>query len=260
MNTLKGKEKLNSLSVFFPMYNEEKNVEPVVEQCMKVFPSVAKKFEIILVNDGSIDKTKQEGQRMSKKYKQVRVADQPNMGYGGAVKRGFKEARYEWVFFSDGDLQFDLSEIHKFIKHTKDNDLVIGYRNQRAEGLKRKTIADMLKIWNRMLLGFPVFIKDIDCAFKLIKKDVIENVGELQTDGAMLTTEFLLKAHKLGYNLEQVGVNHYKRQWGSQTGSNVGVIGKAVKETFVLRKIFADYKLNKVTKKVKVAQPVVVAR
>jgi glycosyltransferase involved in cell wall biosynthesis len=231
----KSIKKLNELSVFFPLFNEEKNVIPLVKEALSVFPKYAKKYEIILVNDGSTDSTRKIALKLAKRYKNVRLVSQRNKGYGGAVKRGFKEAKYNWVFFSDGDLQFKLKEVEKFVKYTKDYDLVIGYRKTRAEGFKRKQIANALKIWNRVLLGFPRQIKDIDCAFKLISKDAIKSFLPIYSDGAMVTTEFLLKSHKKGFKIKQLGVNHYKRKHGEQTGSNIKVILKAVKDTFILR-------------------------
>lgn len=229
--------KLKTLSVFFPLYNEEANVVRLVVESLKVFPLVADVFEVILVNDGSTDKTREVAEGLVKKYPNIRLVNQPNKGYGGAVKTGFAESKYEWVFFSDGDLQFDLNEIKKFIPYTKDNDLVIGYRINRAEGFKRILLARMLKIWNRVFLGFPRYIKDIDCAFKLIKKDVITDFSPLVSDGAMVTTEFLLKSHQKGYKIAQIGVNHYKRQFGNPTGSNLKVVKKAVRDTFVLQRL-----------------------
>ncbi|PIR43267.1 cell wall biosynthesis glycosyltransferase [candidate division WWE3 bacterium CG10_big_fil_rev_8_21_14_0_10_32_10] len=239
--------KLSDLSVFFPLYNEEKNIKPLVKECIKVFPKIAENFEIILINDGSTDKTRDIAKQLEKKYKNVRLVSQRNKGYGGAVKRGFKEAKYKWVFFSDGDLQFDLSEVKKFIAYTKNFDLVIGYRKNRAEGTKRRVIAKMLKLWNLIFLGFPKNIKDIDCAFKLIKKDAIVSATPLLSNGAMLTTEFLLKSHKKGFKIKQIGVKHYKRKYGNSTGSNIAVILRAVRDTFILRKSFFKSFLNSYT-------------
>lgn len=225
------------LSIFYPLYNEEKNIIPLVEKSIETFQLVAAEFEIILVNDGSKDKTEELAQQMASKYPQVRVVSQPNLGYGGAVKRGLKECQFDWVFFSDGDLQFDLAEIELFLPYIDAYDLVIGYRLNRAEGFKRTLIAKMLKIWNFIFLGFPLSIKDIDCAFKLINRRVLNAVGELKSDGAMMTTEFLLKAYKQGFRVKQVGVHHYPRKFGSSTGSNFKVISRAVRDTFVLRRL-----------------------
>lgn len=242
-------DKLNSLSVFFPCYNEQENIDALLTSALKIIPTLANKYEIIIVNDGSKDNTSELAHKWAKKNKHIKVIDQRNKGYGGAVKIGFKNSQYEWVFFTDADLQFNLKELKKFVKKSNTKlspQIIIGYRKNRAEGFKRHLIAEMLKVWNRIFLGFPAYVKDIDCAFKLIKSDVIKHVGPLKTTGAMTTTEFLLKAHKLGYHFEQIGVKHYNRVAGEPTGSNPFVILKAVKETFILIKMLnTDKKFTK---------------
>ncbi len=235
------KEKLPELSVFFPLYNEEENVESLVHQALQTLPQIADTFEIILVNDGSTDTTKIICTRLAKKYKQVRAVHQKNTGYGGALKKGLTQARYDWIFFSDGDLQFDLNELASFVPFTKLHDLIIGYRIKRAEGAKRKYIASLLKLWNRVLLSFPLRIKDIDCAFKLMHRRVVNSVLPLECDGAMVSTELLAKAYQSGISFTQIGVSHYARAAGTATGSNFSVIKKAVYETIQLRRILKTH-------------------
>lgn len=230
-------KKLSELSVFFPAYNEAANIEETIKQALFVVPRLAKKYEIIVVNDGSTDSTYQIAKRLAKRHKYVRVVTQKNKGYGGALKRGFSTAKYEWVFFTDADLQFDLHELEKFVAVAADNDMVIGYRKNRAEGRKREVLAKLLRVWNKILFNFPLSIKDIDCAFKLIKKSVIKEVEPLFSDGAMASTELLLKAYKAHFVYEQIGVTHYKRRAGEPTGDNFSVIARAVKDTFMLRKV-----------------------
>lgn len=227
--------KLQSLSIFFPAYNEAGNIEEAIYQALHVAPMVAKKYEVIVINDGSKDSTKAIAERVAKRNKHVRVVNQRNKGYGGAVKRGLKEAKYEWVFFTDSDLQFDMAELLSFIPYAGTNDMVLGYRKNRAEGWKRAMLAKALKLWNRVFLSFPVQIKDIDCAFKLIHKSVLKEVLPLYSDGAMVSTEMLLKAHKKGFRYTQIGVTHYLRRVGKPTGSNFKVITKAIKDTFALQ-------------------------
>jgi glycosyltransferase involved in cell wall biosynthesis len=236
--------KLPEISIFFPAYNEAGNIEVAIKQALKVATQIAHKFEVIVVNDGSQDNTYKIAKKLSQKYASVRVVTQKNQGYGGALKRGFKTAKYEWIFFTDSDLQFDMSELKKFIQYTKDNDLVIGYRKNRAEGFKRALLAKALKIWNRVLLGFPSEIKDIDCAFKLIHKSVIQQTQPLMSDGAMISTELLLKAIHENYAYRQIGVRHYRRLHGSPTGSNRKVILKAVFDTFRLQYMLIKQKLQ----------------
>ena len=237
-------KKLASLSIFFPAYNEEKNIGHAIYQALRLAPQVSDSFEIIVINDGSKDKTAAVVKKIAQKHSEVRLVTQRNRGYGGALKRGFKESRNEWIFFTDSDLQFNIQELKKFIKHTQNYQVVLGYRRNRAEGWKRQLIASALKIWNRILLGFPRRIKDIDCAFKLLHKDVVRSIEPLFSDGAMVSTELLLKIHKAHCPYFQVSVTHYNRQHGTPTGNNIRVITKAVQDTFTLQKSLSYSSFN----------------
>lgn len=231
---IKKPKKLSSLSVFFPMHNEEANVRRVIRQAQQVLPELASYYEIIIVNDGSNDKTSQIAHSLAKKDCTIRVIDQPNLGYGGALQAGFKAAKYQWVFFADGDLQFDLNELKLFIPKTINNQVVLGYRKQRADSSNRIILAKLLKIWNKIFFRFPSGIKDIDCAFKLFHKDVVKEVFPLHSVGAMISTEMLLKVIDNDYKFTQVGVTHLPRLYGEQTGAKANVIIGAIKETFYL--------------------------
>lgn len=218
-------KRLKQLSVFFPFYNEEANIAAQTQEALKVFPQFAQKLEIILVNDGSADKTGSIAQKLAQKNPQVKVVNhQINQGYGAAVKSGFAASRYDWIFFSDGDQQFDLAEIAKLIPYTDQADLVIGYRQKRADTFIRLLNAKLFNLLIRLLFGLRV--KDIDCAFKLIKKDVVTKL-DLKSDGALVSSELLIKAQKAGYKIAQVPVSHYPRQKGNPTGANPKVIFKA---------------------------------
>lgn len=232
----KRQKKLTSLSIFFPTFNEEKNITTAVAAALEIAPQVAQQFEVIVINDGSRDNTAKIVKHLIQTHPEVRLVTQKNKGYGGALKRGFKEAQYDWVFFTDSDLQFNLAELPKFVRKAHKTTVVLGYRKNRAEGFKRQALASALKIWNRVLLGFPRDIKDIDCAFKLINRDVIKTVSPLYSDGAMVSTELLLKIYKAGYDYRQISVKHYDRIHGKATGNNFAVIKKAVTDTFILAK------------------------
>lgn len=231
---------LPSLSVFFPAYNEAGNIEEAVLQALRVLPKVAKKFEVLVINDGSSDATGQIARRLAQVFPQVRAINQKNCGYGGALKRGFKEAKYQWVFFTDADLQFDMEELRKLVSKTKSSDAVVGFRLKRAEGWKRQILARALKVWNRLLLGFPKQIVDIDCAFKLLSKQALRAVGPLNSEGAMISTELLLKLHRSDFRITQVGVHHYSRLHGSPTGNSIHVILNAMLDTIVLKAAFMN--------------------
>jgi len=224
--------KLKELSVFFPFYNEEANIAAQTKQALKIIPQFAEKFEIILVNDGSADKTGQIGQKLAADHPNVvLVSHSKNRGYGGALKSGFRKAKYEWIFFSDGDRQFDLKEIGRLLPLTSRADLVIGYRQKRADTPIRLINAKLFNLLIRLLFGLKV--TDIDCAFKLIKKDVVDSL-ELKSDGALISSELLIKAQKAGYKIAQTPVSHYPRKIGSPTGANPRVIFKAFYDIFAL--------------------------
>lgn len=227
--------KLPELSVFFPAYNEAGNIAEMIKQARQFLPTVAEKFEIIVINDGSTDSTAAIAQRQAVNYPQVRVISQKNRGYGGALKRGFKEAKYQWLFFTDSDLQFDIKELKRFINFTAKYPVIIGYRKNRAEGWRRTIFTWLLKIWNRVWLGFPRRIIDIDCAFKLMHRSAIKTIEPLFSDGAMVSTELLLKVHLAHMPIKQLGVRHYRRHSGQPTGNQLKVIWRAVKDTFTLK-------------------------
>lgn len=227
--------KLPELSIFFPAYNEAENIKMAIKQALAVAPKVAQKYEIVVVNDGSHDKTKEIALGLARKYPQVRVVSQRNKGYGGALKRGFAESKFEWIFFTDADLQFDLRELKSLVNKTEGAEMVLGYRIKRADGWKRIILAKLLKMWNRVWFNYPLEIKDTDCAYKLIQKRVIREIEPFVSEGAMISTELILKARKANFRWHQVGVQHYKRLSGKPTGSNLSVIWRAVKETIRLR-------------------------
>ena len=231
--------KLSSLSIILPCYNEEENVEKVVRAADAICKKVAEDYEILVINDGSKDRTEEIANGLTTEFPNLVVVSQANKGYGGAIKRGFETATKDWVFFTDSDLQFDLNELESFIPYSNEYNFIFGYRIKRADKFHRILIAKMLKVWNRILLGFPMYIKDIDCAFKLMKREDFLSIFPLVVEGGLINTEFILKIHRKGYKIKQVGVHHYPRVAGNPTGSNFGVIFKAVKETFKLRKMLS---------------------
>jgi glycosyltransferase involved in cell wall biosynthesis len=224
--------KVSSLSVFFPCYNEEANVENMVRKAQQILPELAEKWEIIPVNDGSKDKSREIIDRLAQEDSNVRpVHHEKNQGYGGAVVSGYNAAKYDLVFFTDGDLQFDLREITLLIEKLDEGDLIIGFRKNRRDPLHRKLNAYLWGSLVKTLFGFKV--KDVDCAFKLIKRRVIDKV-QLSAGGAMVSTELLARSNRAGFRFVEVGVTHYPRVAGTQTGANLKVILRAFRELFKL--------------------------
>ncbi len=226
--------KLDSLTVFYPCYNEEANVQRTTEAALKACRRLAVDFEIIIVNDGSKDRTAELADGLAAEHAEVRaVHNNPNLGYGGALQRGFREATKDWVFYTDGDGQFDFEEIEKLIPLLGDFDIISGYRLDRKDPLLRKFNAFCWTTLVNRLFGMR--IRDIDGAFKIFPRRLFDEI-EMWSTGALIDTEILAKATRLGYRIGQTGVHHYARTAGEQTGANLGVILRAFKELFKLRK------------------------
>ena len=224
----------SSLTVFFPCYNEEANVERTTLSAMMACERLVDDYEIIIVNDGSKDRTAAIADRLADEHANVRaVHNNPNRGYGGALQRGFREARKDWVFYTDGDGQFDFEELEKVLPMIADFDMVTGFRMNRQDPMMRK-----LNAWAWGRLVRTVFsglkVKDIDCAFKLYPRSFIDAI-EMRSTGALIDTEMLAKATYMGYSIGEIGVHHYPRSAGEQTGANLGVILRAFRELLSLR-------------------------
>ena len=220
-----------SISAFFPAYNEEANIGALCLKTAGVLAKLCSRYEVIAVNDGSKDRTAAVVEGLHKKKPQIRVVShKANSGYGAAVKTGFASAKMDWIFFTDGDGQFDVNEIARLLPLTRDHDLVVGYRIKRADPAHRKLNAWAWGTLVRTLFGLKG-VRDIDCAFKLIRRDVFKKF-KLETTGAMISTELLVKAQKNGFRIVELGVHHYPRTAGVQTGAKLAVIARAFKELF----------------------------
>ncbi len=224
---------VDSLSVFFPAFNEEKNLPKTVANAISVLSKLSLKWEVLIIDDGSKDQTGKIADDLAKKHKQVRVIHQPNGGYGKALIAGFYGSKYDWIAFTDSDGQFDFSEITKFLDKADNADLVVGFRMDRQDKLVRKINGHLWNLLCNILLGLGV--KDVDCAFKLIKKQVFEQIPHLEsTRGAMISPELLAKARKHHFRIVQIGVHHYPRREGNPTGANLNVILQSFKDLFKL--------------------------
>ncbi len=227
--------KVPELSVFFPFWDEHENIENVVSSAISVVEKRAVKWEIIMVDDGSTDDTLSIAKSLASKDPRLKVvAHKPNRGYGAALRAGFESAIYDLVAFTDGDGQFDISEIDKFLDKIENADIVIGFRKKRSDKNlgKRLLLMNMLKIWDLLLFRF--YFRDIDCGFKMFRKDAIHKISPLRSEGAMITTEILAKAKRKKLRIMEVGVTHYPRTKGHQSGANFPVIVRAVLESFIL--------------------------
>ncbi|HEY8463731.1 MAG TPA: glycosyltransferase family 2 protein [Bacillota bacterium] len=237
MNNLQSETTIlkEGISLFFPAYNEEANVGGTIEKALAVLEPLGCRYEVIIVDDGSKDRTAAIVREYAAKNPQViLVCHEKNRGYGSALQTGFQSCRNGLIFFSDCDLQFDLCELNSLIAAMEKDptiDVVIGYRIKRADPLIRTLNAFGWKMWARFLFGLQV--QDIDCAFKLFKRNVIEQI-RIESTGALINVEILAKIKQMGYKVVELGVHHYPRTAGTQTGANLKVIIKAFYESFAL--------------------------
>src|SRR5882762_11571560 len=226
---------MKSLSLVFPAFNEEANIRAVVEDAYRTVPKLAPIFEIIVANDGSKDRTGEICDRLVEELPEVRVVHHPrNRGYGAALKSGITLARYDIIFFTDSDRQFDLKEVAALLEETDAYDIVAGYRARRQDPPHRLLFAWGWNILVRIVLG--VRIRDIDCAFKAFNRDVFDSI-QIQSVGAMVNTEIFAQASRFGMTVKEVRVSHFPRRYGKPTGSKVAVIMKAFRELIKMRRI-----------------------
>ncbi len=222
--------RVRSISVCLPAYNEEGNIENAISKAREVLKDICDRYEIIVVDDGSIDNTGKIIEELAKTNTSLRVFHhESNQGYGSALKTGFYKAKCELVFFTDSDNQFDIAEISNLTPLIESADIVAGYRIKRNDPFLRLWNAKLFNLLIRLLFGLKV--RDLNCAFKLFKRCILDEIN-LESTGALINTEFLIKAKKRGYKIVEVGVNHYPREVGEQTGANLKVIIRAFVELF----------------------------
>lgn len=237
----RGSDRL-SISVFFPCYNEQANVKGVVTKALDLLRKLNADFEIIIVNDGSTDQTARIAEEVASEDERVKVVHHSeNLGYGAALQSGFRAASKELVFYTDGDGQFDINEMPALLPLMQDYDVVSCYRLNRQDSPVRKFNA---WCWTKLVcLLFHMKLRDIDCAFKLYKTKILENV-QMRSTGALIDAEMLGRMTRKGYKVVQSPVHHYPRTGGRQTGANIKVIFRAFKELLKLRKeVLADRSL-----------------
>ncbi|MDQ1396828.1 MAG: hypothetical protein QOG64_2087 [Acidimicrobiaceae bacterium] len=216
------------LSVVLPAFNEEANIGDAVEMVTKVADRLCGDYEIIVVDDGSTDATAEVVRALGDSDPHLRlIRHGRNRGYGEALRTGFLAARMPLLFFTDADNQFDLEELEHFIPWIDRVDVVAGYRTNRQDPFGRRVMA---KAWNYLVrVLFYVPVRDIDCAFKLFRREVIDDL-HIESVGAMVNTELMVKMGRSGRAVVELGVTHYPRTAGRARGANPRVVGHALVE------------------------------
>jgi glycosyltransferase involved in cell wall biosynthesis len=220
------------LSLVFPVFDEEDNIGQLLDEALALAPRLAPDFEIVVVDDGSRDASAALVEERRGREPRLRlIRHEANRGYGAALRAGLREARGELVFFSDADLQFDLDELASLLAHTREFDIVAGYRRRRRDAWPRLLLA---AVWGALVRRlFDLRVRDIDCAFKVFRRHVLEAIP-IAAVGAFVNTEILVRARQAGFRIHQVPVSHRRRRFGRQSGARPRVLLRAVIELFAL--------------------------
>ncbi|MSQ24258.1 MAG: glycosyltransferase family 2 protein [Chloroflexi bacterium] len=222
-----------SISAVLPAYNEEAVIGSTARAVADALSTCTDSYEVIVVNDGSRDRTAAVIDDLHASRPEIRCVSHPtNRGYGEALRTGLNAGGKEWLFITDGDGQFDPTEIERFLPQTDNAELVIGFRAPRKDPFIRKLNALGWKAVVHLLFGYTA--RDIDCAFKLLRKDIWHHV-EVHSGGATFSAELLVKARQCGYEVVELPVTHLPRRAGQATGARPRVILRAFRDIIRLR-------------------------
>lgn len=231
---------VRELSIVLPAYNEEANVERVVRDVAAYADTLGIDYEIVVVNDGSRDRTGEILDGLQGQFPRLRPQHHPqNRGYGAALRTGFDASVKQYVFYMDGDGQFDITELGQLLPLANEDCIVTGFRIERRDPFIRRLNA---KLFGGFLVKIllNVYVKDLNCAFKLIPKKVLKSIT-LESTGALINAELYGRAVRKGFGIKEIGVHHYPRTAGVQTGAHLSVILRAFYDLFRLRqKIIKD--------------------
>ncbi|RJR41828.1 MAG: glycosyltransferase family 2 protein [Desulfobacteraceae bacterium] len=206
-------KKLPSISAFFPAFNDGGTIPSMVLSVIRTLPKVTEDYEVIVVNDGSSDYTAEMLEELERVYTKVRIVTHPqNRGYGAALRSGFGNATKEWIFYTDGDGQYDPRELIDLVDAVKqDTDIVNGYKIERHDPLHRVVIGRLYHHIVRIMFGFR--LRDVDCDFRLIRRRVFDKLRLRSTSGT-ICLEMVKKMQDAGFKFEEVPVHHFHRAYG----------------------------------------------
>lgn len=205
--------KKTGVSIFFPCYNDKKTIAGLIQDALLTIKKFTTKYEIVVVDDGSEDGSRDLLLKLSKQYKKLKlIFHSKNTGYGGALKSGFKTAKYELVFYTDGDGQYDVKELPILLGLMSANiDFVNGIKLIRHDPEYRVIIGNFYKFLVRWAFYLPIV--DVDCDFRLIRKSLL-NKFRLKSSSGAICVELVKKADRCGGRFAEVSINHYQRKWG----------------------------------------------
>src|SRR3989338_4882787 len=202
-----------SISVFFPCYNDAKSIRKLVEDSFLILKKITSNHEVIVIDDYSTDESRKVLKNLSKKYKNLKlVFHERNLGYGGALRSGFKTASKELVFYTDGDGQYDVKELPILLSLlTKDIDIANGIKMSRHDPTYRIFVGNLYSFVARWMFFLPIY--DVDCDFRLIRRSILRKL-DLKSNSGSICVELVKKSQRAGAKFRQVSVHHKERRWG----------------------------------------------
>lgn len=206
--------KKNGLSIFFPCYNDAKSIKGLIDNTFKLIKKYTNKYEVIVVDDASIDGSRKVLTNLAKKYKHLKlIFHEKNLGYGGALRSGFKKSKYELIFYTDGDGQYDVKELPILLSlMSSDVDFINGIKMSRHDPTYRVVLGNLYSFLARWLFWTPIY--DIDCDFRLIRKSLLDRLNLNCSSGA-ICIELVKKSHRAGAKFRQVSIHHLERKFGA---------------------------------------------
>ena len=217
-----------NISFFCPAYNDEDNLPNLIPVVHKLLSEVSNKFEIIIVEDGSPDRTGEVAEQLARQYPYIRVIHHSkNLGYGVTLKDGFENSKYDYVMYTDGDNQYDVNEFMPALPLLEDVDIISGYAKKKAVSFRRRIQSQLFNHLVRILFG--VNLKDINCSMKIYNRKTIDAI-DIKSNSAFIDAEMLIKAKKNDFSIAQFPVTHYEREGGIASGSKFSVVVDTIKD------------------------------
>lgn len=225
--------KSTGISIFFPCYNDSKSIKNLVEDAITISKGFTNKFEILVIDDASVDNSRQILEKLSRKYKNLKlIFHQKNLGYGAALRSGLKNAKYELIFYTDGDGQYDVKELPILLSlMTSDVDFINGIKMSRHDPTYRIVVGNLYSFLTRWLFWVPIY--DVDCDFRLIRKTLINKLI-LQCNSGAICIELVKKAQIAGAKFRQVSIHHLERKFGISQFFRTDRLIKTFLELFLL--------------------------
>ena len=225
--------RLPSVSFFCPAYHDENNLPVLIPRVHQFLSEITDTFELIIVHDGSPDKTGEVADRLATEFPHVRVVHHPkNLGYGATLRDGFLASRYDYVMYTDGDNQYDVREFSPYLPGLQTADVLAGYVTQKAASLRRKIQS---LVYNGLVAAlFFVRCRDIDCAMKIYSRKAIDSMS-LKSSSCFIDAEMIIKSKRAGLRVSQFPVTHFPRTEGLASGSKMAVIAATVRDMLRFR-------------------------